>query len=160
MAKMDTPETVGRLIDAHITSPAGLAVDSSGNLYIADAANQRIRKVSANGIITTVAGNGIAGYSGDGGPATSAALQITSFGQSPSGVVVDTSGNLYIADTWNSRVRKVSLSGTITTVAGTGGAGYSGDGGPLRMRRSETLAEWRLILPETSTFPTILHSIA
>lgn len=120
----------GPAVNAHISSPAGLAVDSSGNLYIADATNQRIRKVTASGIITTVAGNGIAGFSGDGGPATSAALQITSFGQAASGALVDTAGNLFVADSWNNRIRKVSSSGTITTIAGTGGGGYAGDGGP------------------------------
>jgi uncharacterized protein (TIGR03437 family) len=120
----------GPAISAHITSPAGLTIDSFGNVYIADAANERIRKVSPNGTITTVAGNGIAGYSGDGGPATSAALQITSFGQAASAVVVDSVGNLYIADSWNNRVRKVSANGVIATIAGTGGGGYAGDGGP------------------------------
>jgi uncharacterized protein (TIGR03437 family) len=120
----------GPATSAHLTYPAGLALDSSGDLYIADASHHRIRKVSADGSITTVAGNGIAAFSGDGGPATSAALQINSFGQAASGVVVDTSGNLYIADSWNNRIRKVSVDGTISTVAGTGGGGYSGDGGP------------------------------
>jgi len=120
----------GMATNAHITSPAGLTVDSSGNLYIADAVNQRIRKISSNGIITTVAGNGTAAYSGDGGPATSAAIQITSLGQAASAVVVDNAGNLYVADSWNNRVRKVSVTGIITTVAGTGGGGYTGDGGP------------------------------
>jgi hypothetical protein len=120
----------GPAASAHITYPAGLALDPAGNLYIADAGNHRIRKVSADGTITTVAGNGIAAFSGDGGPATSAAIQITAFGQSASGVVVDTAGNLYVADSWNNRIRKVSVGGTISTVAGTGGGGYAGDGGP------------------------------
>lgn len=83
-----------------------------------------MRKVSADGIIATVAGNGTAGFSGDGGPATSAQLNV------PAALAVDDSGNLYIADTFNLRVRKVSADGIITTVAGAGGAGYSGDGGP------------------------------
>ena len=124
-------EDAGAAINAHITSPAGIAVDSSGNFYIADAANLRIRKVSANGIITTVAGNGIAAYSGDGGPATSAAIQITSFGQAASGVVVDGTGNLYIADSWNNRVRKVSITGTSSprSPAREEARQYAGDGG-------------------------------
>ena len=97
-------------------------MDSAGNLYIADTGNNRIRKVS-NGVITTVAGNGTAGFSGDNGPATSAQLY------DPAGVAVDSAGNLYIADTGNNRIRKVS-NGVITTVAGNGTAGFSGDGGP------------------------------
>jgi uncharacterized protein (TIGR03437 family) len=99
--------------------PSGVAVDSAGNLYIADYFNQRIRKVS-NGVITTVAGNGTWGFSGDNGPATSAQLY------NPNGLAVDSSGNLYIADTYNYRVRKVS-NGVITTVAG--GGSVLGDGG-------------------------------
>ena len=99
-----------------------IAVDSAGNLYIADYWNNRIRKVSG-GTITTVAGNGNQGFSGDGGPATRAALN------TPQGVAVDSAGNLYIADTDNNRIRKVS-GGTITTVAGNGNQGFSGDGGP------------------------------
>ena len=97
-------------------------MDSAGNLYIADSGNNRIRKVS-NGVITTVAGNGESGFSGDGGPATRARLS------KPTGVAVDRAGNLYISDTANSRVRKVSR-GVITTVAGNGTDGFSGDGGP------------------------------
>jgi len=102
---------------AQLNSPAGVAVDSVGDVYIADTANNRIRKVS-NGVITTVAGNGIAGFSGDNGPATSAELNL------PSGIAVDSAGNLYIYDTYNSRIRKVS-NGVIATVAGggTGGLG-------------------------------------
>jgi sugar lactone lactonase YvrE len=99
-------------------------LDAYGNLFIADTQNNRIRKVSAGGMITTVAGNGTAGYSGDGGPAISARLA------APSSVAVDASGNLFIADTQNNRVRKVSLNGIITTLAGTGIQGYSGDEGP------------------------------
>ena len=87
-------------------------MDSAGNLYIADTGNDRIRKVS-NGVITTVAGNGTSGFSGDNGPATSAQLN------HPHGVAVDSAGNLYIADTGNNRIRKVS-NGVITTVAGNG----------------------------------------
>jgi uncharacterized protein (TIGR03437 family) len=116
----------GSATAAGLRSPAGIVVDSSGNLFIADRNNYRIRKVSTNGIITTVAGNGTAGFSGDGGPATSASLNLAAYGQ----LAVDKSGNLFISDGGNNRIRKVSPSGIISTVAGTGSAGYSGDGGP------------------------------
>src|SRR5271157_2356151 len=112
----------GPATGASLNHPLGVAVDSVGNLYIADSDNERIRKVSG-GTITTVAGNGTSGYSGDGGPATSASLW------GPSGVAVDSAGNLYIGDMVNNRIRKVS-GGTITTVAGNGTSGHSGDGGP------------------------------
>jgi len=109
---------------AQLHGPQGLAVDTSGNLFIADTMNAKVRKVSAGGVITTVAGSGTAGFGGDGGAAGSAQLNL------PIGVAVDSSGNLYIADFGNSRVRKVSASGgAIATVAGNGSAGYSGDGG-------------------------------
>ncbi len=114
----------GPATSAYLMQPLGVAIDAAGSLYIADYGNYRVRKVAANGTITTVAGNGGAGYSGDGGPATGAQLN------SPEGVTVDAAGNLYIADTWNNRVRKVTANGTITTVAGTGTYGYSGDGSP------------------------------
>jgi sugar lactone lactonase YvrE len=115
---------------AALFEPDGVAVDGAGNLYIADENNQRIRKVTAaTGIITTVAGNGTAGYvaAQDGGPATEAELYY------PGGVAVDGAGNLYIADAYNNRIRKVAAAtGIITTVAGNGTAGYvaSQDGGP------------------------------
>jgi uncharacterized protein (TIGR03437 family) len=102
----------------------GLAVDTAGNLYIADDGHHRIRKVSTTGIITTVAGTGSQGFSGDGGAATSAQLW------RPSGVAVDRAGNISIADTANRRIRKVDTEGKITTLAGTGDFGSSGDGGP------------------------------
>ncbi|OGG44698.1 MAG: hypothetical protein A3F84_28760 [Candidatus Handelsmanbacteria bacterium RIFCSPLOWO2_12_FULL_64_10] len=108
---------------ASLNLPSSVSVDGSGALYIMDRSNHRIRKVSASGVITTVAGNGTAGYSGDGGAAASASLNF------PSGVFVDESGVLYVADQHNQRIRKVSASGEITTVAGNGTAGYSGDGG-------------------------------
>src|SRR5438094_138552 len=113
----------GPAINAQLSDPRGVAVDGAGNLFIADSGNYRIRKVSASGTITTVAGNGCYRFSGDGGPASNAGL-------SAFGVAVDSAGNLFIADTYNSRIRKVSSSGIITTVAGNGGFGFSGDGGP------------------------------
>src|SRR5579862_4984318 len=113
----------GQATSASLDHPYGIAVDVFGNLFIADSHNNRIRKVSASGIITTVAGGGFPGFSGDGGPATSASLFY------PATVAVDASGNLFIADSGNSRIRKVSADGKITTVAGSGTAGFSGDDG-------------------------------
>jgi Bacterial Ig-like domain (group 3)/NHL repeat len=107
---------------ASLFLPEALAVDVTGNLYIADTGNYRIRKIS-NGIITTVVGDGEQMYSGDGGAATSAGLD------TPTGIVVDTAGNLYIADSHNQRIRMVNVQGVISTVAGNGTFGFSGDGG-------------------------------
>jgi uncharacterized protein (TIGR03437 family) len=109
--------------EARLLDPTALVLDTSGNLYIAETSGYRIRRISTAGIITTVAGTGDGGYSGDGGPAVNAQVS------SPSGVAVDGLGNLYIADYGNHRIRKVSAAGVITTVAGDGGKGYSGDGG-------------------------------
>lgn len=108
---------------AQLNYPSGVAVDGVGNLYIADSHNNRIRKVDGNGILSTVAGNGISGFSGDGGVAALAQLS------NPSGIVTDSAGDLYIADSGNNRVRKVAIDKTIATVAGDGAKGYSGDGG-------------------------------
>jgi sugar lactone lactonase YvrE len=115
----------GSAANASLVDPAGIAFDGSGNLYIADTGNQRIRKVGTNGLITTVAGNGTAAYSGDGGSATSASLNL----YPPSGVALDAVGNLYIADNHNEIIRKVDTNGIIMTVAGNRSYGYSGDGG-------------------------------
>ena len=107
---------------AELFFPAGVAVDRAGNLLIADTGNNRIRKVTPDGFITTVAGNGTAGFSGDAGAATSAQLTL------PNAIAVDSAGNLFIADTGNNCIRKVTPAGIITTVAGNGTAGFGGDG--------------------------------
>jgi trimeric autotransporter adhesin len=112
----------GPATSAQMNSPHGVAADTAGNYYIADSGNNVVRKVSASGTITTLAGNGTAGFAGDGSAATGAQLS------GPQGVAVDSAGNVYIADTGNSRVREVS-GGTITTVAGSGTPGFGGDGG-------------------------------
>lgn len=113
----------GAAAQAQLNAPMGLALDAAGGLYIADSGNNAIRKVSKSGAISTVAGNGSQGYSGDGGAATAAALT------QPEGVAIDPSGLLYIADTFNNRVRAVALSGLIQTVAGTGISSFSGENG-------------------------------
>jgi RHS repeat-associated protein len=116
----------GSALNASLEEPGGVTVDSSGNVYVSDFQGGVVRKVSAStGVISTIAGSGTSGYSGDGGAAISAQLD------GPTALAVDSTGNLYIADTWNSRIRKVNVStGIITTVAGTVTDGYTGDGGP------------------------------
>src|SRR4051812_5592594 len=114
----------GPAVGAQLYQPMGVAVDAAGNVLVADLSN-RIRKITPDGIVTTVAGSGIAGFAGDGGPATNAQLN------HPTGVVVDSTGGILIADQHNYRVRRVDPSGTISTIAGTGYSGYGlGDGGP------------------------------
>jgi len=113
----------GAATNALISGPTGVTLDAFGNLYITERDRSRIRKVDTNGIITTVAGNGIQGYSGDGAAATNANINF------PQGVVFDTSGNLYFTDSQNNRIRKVDTIGIITTIVGNGVQGYSGDGG-------------------------------
>src|SRR5439155_11369639 len=113
----------GPATSAAIHQPEGIALDASGNLYIADFVNNRVRRVDGAGIITTFAGNGQAGSSGDGGPAVNSSLN------APVGVAVDAQGNVYIAERYGNRVRRVSANGTITTFAGDGQAASSGDGG-------------------------------
>ncbi len=108
---------------ARLWSPNGIALDSDGGLYIADSQNHRIRHIASDGIITTVAGTGTSGYSGDGGFADQASLR------NPMGVALGSDGSLYIADSMNNRIRRIAPDGIITTVAGTGTSGYSGDGG-------------------------------
>jgi len=114
----------GPATSASLAAPQGVALDSAGNLYIAVTSSGRIRKVTPSGIISTVVGNGKLGASGDGGPATAAAMYL------PEGVAADLAGNIYVADTENHRVRKVDRAGIITTVAGIGAAGFAGDNGP------------------------------
>jgi trimeric autotransporter adhesin len=114
----------GSALNATLNSPAGLAIDSAGDIYIADFGNNVVRKVSPGGAITTVAGNGYQGYSGDGGLAVSAQLS------APLGLALDSSGNLYIADSGNHVVRIVTPGGNIRTFAGNNVLGYAGDGGP------------------------------
>jgi trimeric autotransporter adhesin len=104
--------------------PRSVATDAAGNAYVADVQDNRVRKIGTDGTVTTYAGNGTNGFAGDGGPAANAQLS------SPAAVAVDGAGNLYIADLGNLRIRKVSTNGNISTVAGNGSQGYSGDGGP------------------------------
>lgn len=122
----------GSAVGARLSLPSGVAADATGNLYIADSANNRVRKVTPAGVILPFAGNGMLGSSGDGGPAINA-----SFNQ-PQSVAVDSAGNVYISDTSNHRVRKVSTSGVISTVAGTGIANFGGDGGAATQAQLNT----------------------
>ncbi|MHB8401242.1 MAG: NHL domain-containing protein [Bacteroidia bacterium] len=112
----------GVATSAEINSPQNISADIFGNIYFADGIGV-IRKVNTSGIISTVAGNGTTGYTGDGGQATAAELN------APVGVAIDTKGILYIADEFNNRIRKVNTQGIISTIAGTGNNGFSGDGG-------------------------------
>ncbi len=113
----------GSAIGAQISSPHDIALDAAGNLYIADTANTRVRRIDTSGNINTFAGNGIRGYDGDGGPATSAQMIL------PTGVAVDSKGNVYIADAGSASVRKVSPNGIISTFAGTGFLSFGAFGG-------------------------------
>ncbi len=114
----------GAATNASLSFPLGVAVDGSGNVYIADAGNNRIRRINTSGVISTVAGNGAGRFAGDDGQAATASINI------PSDVALDAAGTLYIADSGNNRVRVVSAAGIITTLAGTGVDSFSGDGGP------------------------------
>jgi len=108
---------------AQLSSIQGIAADRWGNLYVSDTDNQRVRKISTTGVITTLAGTGTAGFSGDGGPAAAAQLNL------PYGIAVDLAGYVYVADLGNNRVRRISPEGVIITIAGTGRKGTSSDGG-------------------------------
>jgi hypothetical protein len=126
----------GQAIAAAIGRVTAMAFDSGGSLYFTDSQNHRVRRIAPSGIITTLAGNGTAGFSGDGGLATSAQVN------SPEGIAVDAVRNVYFCDAANHRVRRISPDGIIRTVAGTGTAAFSGDGGPAiqAMTLSERLA--------------------
>ena len=116
-------------VKAQLKRPLGVAADARGNWYVADTGNNRVRKVQPGGNLFTIAGNGNASYFGDGGLGTKASVN------QPEGVAVDARGNVYIADTLDHAIRKVAPDGIITTLAGTGQPGYSGDGGPATQAR-------------------------
>lgn len=119
----------GPATSASLNTPLGMVVDAAGNTYIADLVNNRIRKVTPAGVISTVVGNGTYGYSGDGGPATAASISHVYK------LAMDSSGNVFLADHGNQRIRKVTPGGTISTIAGIGTSGYTGDGGPATSAR-------------------------
>jgi len=119
----------GPATQAGLNSPHGITVAPDGSLYFTDQFNHRVRRIAPNGVITTIAGNGIAGFSGDGNLATQARLNF------PSGVAVAPDGSIYFADTNNSRIRRVGSDGIISTVAGNGGEDFSGDGGSATQAR-------------------------
>ena len=121
----------GPATSATLSEVQGARFDTAGNLYVPQCGPAAVRKIDTSGTITTVAGNGTDGFSGDGGPATAAQLNC------PSGVVVDNTGKLFIADYNNDRIREVNASGVITTIAGNGTPGFSGDGGRGSGRRGE-----------------------
>src|SRR5215469_5328708 len=113
----------GLATKAKLDDPRGIVTDPAGNVYFCDRLNNIVRKIDTNGIITTVAGTGVAGYNGDNIQGSNAELSI------PWRVTIDPSGNLYIADAGNDRIRKLAPNGIITTIAGNGQPGYTGDGG-------------------------------
>jgi sugar lactone lactonase YvrE len=121
------PATLARLKD-----PKGIAIDHDGNLLIADSLNNRIRKVDAAGVITTIAGTGLEADTGDGGPARLASLT------RPRTLAVAADGSILVAEPWANRIRRIDPQGVITTIAGTGQAGFSGDGGPARLAALDT----------------------
>ena len=113
----------GAAVAAQLNSPDAVKFDRAGNMYIADEYNHVIRKINTSGVISTFAGTGIGGYTGDGGMATNAQLK------RPLDLVFDSAGNLFIAEFGNNIIRKISTSGIVSTIAGTGSSGFSGDGG-------------------------------
>ena len=116
----------GPAVGAQLEDPKAVWAAPSGDLYVADSGNERIRRIDGSGTITTIAGTGVPGYSGDGGPAGAAQFD------GPRGIAGDGTGNLFVADDNNNRIRRIDSSGVVTTVAGTGAPGYTGDGGPAR----------------------------
>ncbi len=131
----------GAATAAELSYPVGVFLDATGNVYIAESGDHRIRKINTSGIISTIAGTGVSDYFGDGGAATSAKLE------KPSAAIADAAGNVYIADMYNHRIRKINTNGIISTIAGNGTGGYSGDGGPA------TAAE--LFYPTEITFDAL-----
>jgi len=125
----------GAATAAAMLGPTYIRFDHSGNLYISDNSNNMLRKVNTSGIITTIAGTGVLGYTGDGGAATNARLY------SPSGMAIDAAGNVYLCDYGNNVVRKINTAGVISTFAGTGAAGYTGDGGPATAARFKSVQD-------------------
>jgi len=109
---------------AQLNGPGGIAIDNTGNIYVADGGNHRIRRIDVSGAIMTIAGTGMPGYTGDTGPATDAKLN------EPSGIAVDAANSIYITEYQNNCIRKIDASGIITTIAGGVASGYSGDNGP------------------------------
>ena len=142
----------GPATEARLYYPSGVAVDNTGNIYIADYFNNRIRRIDTGGIITTIAGNGQSGFGGDGSPATQASLFF------PRGVTLDNAGSIYIADTSNNRIRKVDTSGIITTIAGNGQSGFGGDGSPATQASLYSPngvavdSAWNIYIADTANF--------
>src|SRR5262249_41105217 len=118
-------------ITQNLDQPQSVVSDGAGGFYFTNVGpvHQRVYHVDADGTLAAIAGSGLPGFSGDGGPATAAQLNF------PSGIAVDASGNLVIADQSNNRIRKVTPNGVISTVAGNGATGFSGDGGPATAAR-------------------------
>jgi DNA-binding beta-propeller fold protein YncE len=129
------PGDGGRATAARLSRPSYVLLDQDGNLLFTDSGANRIRRIDPHGVITTIAGTGEAGFSGDGGPATGARLH------SPTGLALDADGNLYVSDSGNNRVRRISARGTITTLAGTGDAGFGGDGGDAAAAKLDAPAD-------------------
>ena len=111
-------------VEAQLAAPNSVALDATGNVYIAEFRGNRIRRIDPAGRISTIAGTGESGFGGDGGPAVEAQLAL------PAGLTIDTTGNLYVAELGNNRIRRIDPAGRISTIAGTGKRGFSGDGGP------------------------------
>lgn len=128
----------GQATAAELRTPIDAVADNAGNLYISDYGNQRVRMVNTLGVISTFAGNGTSGFSGDGGPATAAELH------NPFGIRIANNGNIYVADELNYCIRMINTNGIISTVAGIGSAGYSGDGGPATA--AELSTSWQVAL--------------